>query len=231
MIGLSQSSIGIFKNCPRCFWWSKNRKIDQPEGIKASIPKGFDRIMKEYVDGLVASGQPVPWLADVPNGGAPFHDRVKLKKFMNWQTFQTQVVHKGVALKAWGNVDDVIEHSDGSVSGWDFKTKDGEPGLDYGIKYYQTQLDFYHLLLEGNGLKCTGNGILSYGWPLKIVGSVVEFGWKNLVMDTDPTRALDLMLNAQACLEGPQPAPGVTFYKGKAKPCEFCTFVSARAIK
>lgn len=218
-IGLSPSSLASFKNCPRCFWWEKNRKVPQPEGIKASLPKGFDELMKAYVNGIVEAGGQVPWLTGIP-GAAPFRDRTKLKKFMKWQTFQAEFTHKGVALKAWGNVDDVIEHTDGMLTPWDFKTKAKEPAQDYGEKYYQTQLDMYALIFEGLGYVCSGAGILTYGWPLMIdqTGDV-RFGWKNLTLKTDPSRALDLMVEAAECLAGPEPEAGS---------CEYCRFVENR---
>lgn len=226
MIGLSPSSLSTFVNCARCFWWEKNRKVRQPDGIKASLPKGMDGIMKAFVDGLVASGQPIPWLSEIP-GATPLKDRVKLKRFMSWRTFQTgEMTIDGVSFMLWGNVDDVIEHPDGSVTPWDFKTKGNEPDLAYGQKYYQSQLDIYHALLEAQRLRCSGKGILSYGWPILINGINVEFGWKNLVMDTDPVRAITLGAAAAKCLMGPEPEIGHSLYDGSL--CGFCTFAQAR---
>lgn len=226
-IGLSPSSLGSFRNCPRCFWWEKNWKVRQPDGIKASLPKGMDAVMKAYVDGLVAKGEQVPWLAELP-GATPLKDRAKLKKFMSWTTFQTpEMTVDGVTFKLWGNVDDVIEHPDGSVTPWDFKTKGNEPDEAYGKKYYQTQLDVYHALLEAQGLKCTGNGILTYGWPDSIgPGARLVFPWKNLLMDTDPARAIALAAAAAKCLQGPEPLPGLSLYDHS--PCGFCSFVVSR---
>ena len=226
-IGLSPSSLGLFVNCPRCFWLDKNRKIRQPEGIKASLPKGMDAVMKAYVDGLVAAGQPIPWLDGLP-GATPLKDRVKLKKFMSWTSFQTpEMTVEGVSFKLWGNVDDVIEHPDGSVTPWDFKTKGTEPDEAYGKKYYQAQLDIYHALLMAQGLICTGKGVLSYGWPVAIKADLtMKWGWKNLTMDTDPARAVALAAAAAKCVAGPKPLPGFSLYDGK--PCGFCSYATAR---
>jgi hypothetical protein len=229
-IGLSPSSLGLFVNCPRCLWLDKNRKIRQPDGIKASLPKGMDAAMKAFVDGCVARGEPVSWLADLP-GATPLKDRAKLKKFMSWTTFQTpEMTVDGATFKLWGNVDDVIEHPDGSVTPWDFKTKANEPDDAYGRKYYQTQLDVYHVLLEAQGLKCTGQGILTYGWPISIVfDQSMTWGWKNLTMDTNPTRALTLAAAAAKCIAGPKPLPGLSVYDQSL--CGFCKFATEREME
>lgn len=180
----------------------------------ASLPKGMDRVMKAQIAGLVASGERIPALENIPDA-RPFSDRLRLEKFRHWQSFQREVTIHGETVKAWGEIDDLIEHSDLRVSAWDFKTKGDEPDEAYGKKWYGDQLDFYHLLLEGQNLLCTGKGYLSYGWPDKIVEGAVIFGWKNIELDTDPGRAICILEMAVTCLKGPKPLPG---------DCEWCAY-------
>lgn len=216
-LGLSTSALDTFRNCKKCFWLDKNRKIKRPEGIRATLPSGMDDMMKAFVNGLVARGAAVPWLINA-KGGVPFKDRVRLKKFMNWRTFQVELQN----CTAWGNLDDLIEHEDGSVTVWDFKTKATEPGADYGEKYYQYQVDMYHLLLEGNGLKVTGDAILTYGWPIGINEDLtMAWGWKNLTLKTDPARAVALLNQAVECLYGHEPE--------SSPECNYCRFVVDRS--
>lgn len=218
-LGLSASSLNVFKNCPRCFWLEKNRKIKQPDGIKASLPKGMDEMMKNYVNQHVALGNDVPWLDGLK--ATPFKDRARIKTFMSWQTFQRILLIDGQAVKVWGQVDDVIEYEDGSVSAWDYKTKATEPDISYGEKYYQGQLDMYHLLLDGQSLKVRTIGILTYGWPVEINsdGSML-WGWKNLTLNTDPDRAVAVATAAVRCLSAPEPESSAD--------CQFCIYAEAR---
>ncbi len=83
MIGLSKSSLGIFKDCPKCFWLAKNKKIDRPRGIMASIINGVDKAMKRSVESSINRGAEHSYLSGVP-GGQPFRDRARLQKFMKW---------------------------------------------------------------------------------------------------------------------------------------------------
>lgn len=221
MIGLSISSLSVFKDCPRCFWLEKNRKVKRPRGIFPSLPKGMDRVMKDQVEGLIAAGAPVPALADIPDA-EPFKNRGRLEQFRSWRTFQREVMAGDYPVTAWGELDDLIEHgASGLVSPWDYKTKGTEPDEEYGRKYYQDQLDMYHLILEGQGLACDGKGYLSYGWPVQInTAGFVEFGWKNLVLDTDPARAVHLLGRAAQCLAGPEPTAEMA--------CEYCQYVTGR---
>lgn len=229
-LGLSTSSLSTFRDCPRCFWLEKNTKVKRPRGIFPSLPKGMDRVMKAQVEGIIANGGIVPALALLPDA-QPFADRARMAKFRSWRTFQRVFNVDGLEVTAWGELDDLIEHLEtGLVTPWDYKTKGDEPDESYGKKYYQNQLDMYHFILEGplQKLNCTGKGILSYGWPVAIepierhqtTADVVIFGWKNLVLDTDPARAVEVLEAAVRCLLGPQPADNGT--------CEYCNFYSQR---
>lgn len=221
MMGLSTSSLSVFRDCARCFWLEKNRKIKRPRGIFPSLPKGMDRVMKEQVEGLIREGRDVPALSTIDDA-QPFSDRARMEQFRSWRTFQRDLNIGGRSVTVWGELDDLIEHqASGLVSPWDYKTKGSEPDENYGKMYYENQLDMYHLLLEGQGLKCTGKGYLSYGWPIQInsVG-FVEFGWKNLILDTVPDRAVAIVTLAVQCLNDPEPEAGPA--------CEYCNYVALR---
>jgi len=187
--------------------------------------------MKEQVERIVAANGAVRPLSAIA-GASPFKDRSRLVAFRSWRTFQRQIEVSGVSVTVWGELDDLIEHEDGRVSPWDFKTKGDEPDDAYGKKWYGDQLDMYHLLLEGQGLQCTGIGYLSYGWPESInEDDLVVFGWKNIVLETDPSRSVDLLDGAVKCLSGAKPAPGLNFWSGKATPCEWCSFATERQME
>ncbi len=217
-IGLSKSSLGQFKNCPRCFWLDKNHKIKPPRGIMASIMNGIDDMMKQSVEASVLRGEAHSYLADIP-GAVPFRDRARMEKFRSWRTFQAVVD----GVKIWGELDDLIEFPDrGLVQPWDFKSNGKERDwAEYIAEYYTLDGDMYHLILEqGEKLKCTGKSALTFQWPASHDATGIHFAFQTVEVATDPQRAVDLIHAAVNCLKGPLPEPGVSRFGA----CEQCTY-------
>lgn len=221
MIGLSKSSLSVFKNCKRCFWISKNKKIDQPRGIFPSIVKGVDLQMKKIVESHVAAGTDVPWLKDVP-GASPFVDRARLAKFRSWRTFQATAKAGGREVLLWGELDDLIEFREtGMVAPWDFKSNGEERGDEYFVRYNQLDADVYDLILTHNKLKCTGDAYFTSMWPVEGEANVLHFNWKTVRIEANPDNAVKLAVDALQCLEQaiPQENPD----------CEFCRYARSRS--
>lgn len=220
-IGLSKSSLGVFKDCPRCFYLEKIKKVRRPRGIMASIINGVDRAMKRSVESSVLRNIEHPYLAQFP-GAQPFSDRNRLMKFQAWQTFQAEFD----GIKLWGELDDLISFpTDGAVAPWDFKSNGEERNwAEYVAKYYTLDGDVYHAILEnGQRLKCTGKAYFTFTWPMDSADGHLAFGHHTIKVDTDPARAVELARKAVACLQGSEPpmaSPG----------CEYCNFVVARQI-
>lgn len=218
MIGLSASTLSLFKNCARCFWLEKIKKLKRPEGIKASIMSGLDREMKNSVEQAVLHNQPHVYLAEI-EGAQPFSDRAKLKKMQNWKTFQVQV--GGILL--WGGLDDLVSYPEtGTVAPWDFKSNGKERAWsEYAAEYYQTQGDTYHVLLEGSGFVAAGHSLFTFSWPSGFEpGGNIVFRHQTISLPTDPKRVLGLAQEAMDCLNSPEPAPSAT--------CEYCHYVEVR---
>ena len=53
---LSPSQLGLFKECPRCFWMGKVKGIGRPRGIFPSLPGGMDNVIKPHFDRYRAAG-------------------------------------------------------------------------------------------------------------------------------------------------------------------------------
>lgn len=221
MIGLSKSSLEVFQSCPRCFWMDKMAKSPRPRGIFPGLPKGIDRVMKEMVERQVAAGMPVSYLDG--SKASPFADRAALKLFQSWRTFQTVVdIGQDRMVKAWGELDDLLVHSDGTVSPWDFKSKGDAPedAVEYSQKYYQLQADMYQLVLAGQGLKCSGFCYFTYVWPVEIQERNIQFDHWTVRIPADSVRARKVLAQAVDCLEGPCPVSSTE--------CEYCAFVDKR---
>jgi hypothetical protein len=47
---LSNSRLGLYTECPRCFWLEINTGIKRPDTIFPSLPGGLDPLFKRYFD-------------------------------------------------------------------------------------------------------------------------------------------------------------------------------------
>ena len=82
---LSYSALGIFKDCSRCFWLDRNKKLTRPRGIFSSMPGGVDGIIKEQLEKY--RGQLPPYMAGFPQlDGFQLYTGADLKFMRNWKT-------------------------------------------------------------------------------------------------------------------------------------------------
>lgn len=218
----SPSSLGKFKDCPRCFWIKQNLGVDVPRGIMASIMGGIDKVMKAYSAEQLADQADVCYLIGI-EGARPFADRARLKSFSNWRVFQTTVQCGKHLITFSGELDELIEFPDGRVAAWDFKSNGRQRDyVEYTALYNQTQGDMYDVLLTGQGLKTVGAAYFTYTWPVAVKsdGSIL-FGHETVAMQTDAERVMKIAEDAVDCLKGPIPAPSMK--------CEYCTYVGKYA--
>jgi len=213
-VTLSPSALSLFKDCPRCFWLEKVKQIKRPRGIFPSLPGGMDRVIKTYFDTFRAKGTLPPELCiDAFKGIQLYADQSRLEGWREWRTgLKYQDPEDGAVLS--GMLDDLLVN-DGLYVPFDYKTKGSPTNEEDATKYYQTQLDCYALMLEGNGLKTAGYGFLLYYSPKSVAErGQVHFEIQPIRIETDTQRAKDLFRKALAGLTGPAPMAS-----GK---CEYC---------
>jgi hypothetical protein len=196
-----------------------NAKLKRPEGIMASIMNGIDDGMKQVSNWAVETGHPTPYLQDFPLS-RPHPDRAMVAKFMSWRTFQATVKAGNHKALIWGQVDDLIQWQDCSVSPWDFKSNGKKRDWqEYTLAYNSLQADMYELLLNAQGLKTTGEAYFTYSWPVVKEG-VLGFDFETVKFKTEPDRALAVIELALDCLQEPEP---------EANPeCNYCAYVAKR---
>jgi len=211
-VTLSPSALSLFKDCSRCFWLEKVKNIKRPRGIFPSLPSGMDRVIKTYFDTFRVKGMLPPELRiEAFKGIHLYDDQAQLEAWRAWRS-GLQYHENGSVLS--GMLDDLLV-KDGVYIPFDYKTKGSPTNEEDATKYYQTQLDCYALMLEGNGLKTAGYGFLLYFSP-KAVGEYgqVNFEIQPIRIETDVERAKDLFHKALSVLTGAAP-------KASAK-CEYC---------
>ncbi len=204
MVSLSNSTLSLFIECPRCFWLQFNKKIARPRGIFPSLPSGMDLIIKEYFNRYRKDGK-LPPLIDG-----------KVKGKLAAVSLNLRFEVPDIGLKITGKLDDCLELPDGLLIPLDHKTRASLPGdTSYSAKYYQTQMDTYTLLLEKAGHKTTNWACIVYYSPA--AGELhegVPFRTEVHKLKTDPEKAYGIYRRAKECLDCPMPDSNGT--------CEYC---------
>ncbi len=208
---LSASTLKLFQECPRCFWFHLNKKVERPRGPYPSLPSGIDRTLKVYFDGYRRQGVLPPLIAGRLEG-----------------TLSTVALTLGfndakASARLWGKLDDCLILPDGRLAPLDHKTRASAPeGIDYTLKYYKFQMDVYTLLLERAGHPTSRTAYVVYYCPLD-GGALHEgfpFGVTIHQIATDPAAAYAVFVDGCRCLAGPVPPPGVQ--------CDYCRWMVAR---
>jgi len=215
-IKLSPSALNLFRDCPRCFWLEKNRRIKRPRGIFPSLPGGMDRVIKAYFDGFRKLGK-LPEEMTGPEflGITLFEDQKQLDLWREWKTGLCFTDEDGSMLS--GALDDLLV-KEGAYIPFDYKTKGTPTTQEDALRYYQSQLNGYALMLEGNQLATAGYGYLLYFSPKNVLGpGQVRFEVQPIRIKTDTGQARTLFREAVKVLGGPLPvsSPG----------CEYCAWL------
>ncbi len=237
IVRFSNSTLGTFEECPRCFWLEQRHGIKHPRGPFPSLPGGVDRKLKVYFDRHMSAGTLPPEMAELV-GATPYPDRVKMEFWRNWRNLIIDIPDENgvVIAQLSGALDELIIWPDGRCSPYDYKTRGAPPVEGASEGYYGTQLDIYHLLVErgcetDTPLVCNGDGYLGYYWPEDVTGhGDFKFTTGLVKLQTDPERAIKLTRDAVKCLETDElPAVPMKLDK-KGNPevaCEFCTYALA----
>jgi hypothetical protein len=236
IVRFSNSTLGTFEDCPRCFWLEQRYGIKRPRGPFPSLPGGVDRKLKVYFDKHMSAGTLPPEMAELV-GATPYPDRAKMEEWRNWRNLIIDIPDENgvVIAQLSGALDELVLWPDKLCSPYDYKTRGAPPVEGASDEYYGTQLDIYHLLVEeGCGLKCNGDGYLGYYWPEDVTGhGDFKFTTCLVKLPTDPQRAIKLVRAAVACLESdvlPDVAMAMDKKGNSAVSCEFCAYAIGYAM-
>lgn len=218
MIRLSPTTgLGLFAQCPRCFWLHYNKGVHRPRGIFPSLPSGMDLVIKSYFDKYRGS---LPPELEGKVEGVLLPDVNLMNQWRNWRTgLEYQDKEREAVL--FGALDDCLVLADDALIPLDYKTRGSSPIEGDSEKYYQAQLDTYALLLAENGYKAGSFSYLVYYFPKEVKESgVVLFEIKPVKLETDLVRAKKRFEEAVDLLKGPVPE--------KHSDCEYCSWISDR---
>ena len=207
---LSNSSLSLMEDCPRCFWLDKHGVWKRPSGIFPSLPSGMDSILKAHFDRYRDMHKLPPELVRKLDGGySLFPDKALLDAWRNWRKGLQWKDKSGNILS--GAVDNVLVRK-GKLVVLDYKTRGFDLKEDTHT-HYQSQIDIYSYLLQKNGYRTEGYGFLLFYVPKSVNadGSVV-FETTLKKMEVDIGHAERLFRSAIRLLEGKCPRKG----------CEWC---------
>ncbi|OGZ26971.1 MAG: hypothetical protein A2365_01595 [Candidatus Nealsonbacteria bacterium RIFOXYB1_FULL_40_15] len=212
------TGLGLFSNCPKCFWLHYNHKIQRPRGIFPSLPGGMDLVIKTYFDKYRGF---LPPEIDGHVEGVLLDDFNLMEKWRNWRTgLEYEDENRDAVL--FGALDDCLVLG-GKYIPLDYKTRGSSPREGDSEKYYQAQLDTYALLLEENGYSAGSFAYLVYYYPKEVMeNGMVQFDIKPVKVETDLARAKKRFEDAVDLLRGPMPK--------KHSDCEYCSWASSRFV-
>lgn len=205
---VSQTTLNLLRDCPRCFWLQLKRRIHRPRGPWPSVHTKLDRIINgewnKYADHRM-----LPPLLQGRIAGMP--SLPEIRAFQDERT----------GLYVVGRLDACVCLENGGHVPVDHKSRGAKP--DQAHQAYQLQLDVYHLLLEMNGYAPAGYGILLYYVP---EFGPLECGLTVRVHDTwvetNRDRALAWVERARVILDEVSPPAA-------SEACDFCRWTKLTA--
>ena len=205
---VSPTSLGLMKDCPRCFWLEVVKGIRRPEHIFPTLPNGMDRIVKQHFDSFRLTSILPPELAKENIPEQLYPDIVLLEKWRDArQGLQWQDERSGILLK--GAVDDILM-CQGKLIVLDFKTR-GHPVREETPLYYQTQMDIYTFLLQKNGYPTQDYAYLLFYIPNQVhEGGKIHFDTHLVKLPVSVENAQHVFDKAVSIINGQEPRPAPT---------------------
>lgn len=211
---LSPSSLGLMKDCPRCFWLDKHKVWQRPNMIFPSLPSGVDRVLKEHFDRFRVEGKLPPEICE--NGHCKhmklFQDEQLLSEWRN--NFKGVRWTDGNGNVLFGAVDNLLDNN-GKLVVLDYKTK-GFAVKDGSEDFYRDQLDIYNFLIRKNGFDTENFSFLLFYVP-KDVTRTGEFVFDSHLkkVDNDVKNAEKIFHEAVKILNGDCPDKECSWCEGK----------------
>jgi hypothetical protein len=208
---LSPSALNLMKDCPRCFWLTRNKVWKRPSGIFPSLPSGMDKILKVHFDRFMKRDLLPPELSGNKNcKGMSLFNNPELMKL--WQSN-----FKGIRFEdskgniLHGAVDNILVKGKKLIV-LDYKTR-GYPLKEDTAEHYRLQQNVYNFLLRKNGYKTEDYFFLLFYIPSKVTDSgKIIFNTELVKMKVDVGMAEKMWKKALKLLNGECPS----------EKCEWC---------
>ena len=223
---LSRSKIGLYQECPRCFY------IDNKLGTKrVPIPtfqlnKAVDNQLKNEFDAYRAKGEQHPIQREYKIDAKPVnHEQLDVWR----ENFKgVQCHHELTGLTVTGAIDDLWVNGKGEHIVVDYKaTAKVEPVKELSGKWhegYKRQIEIYQWLLRKNNLKVSNTGYILYCTGIynqPVFDKKLEFDVHLIEHTGDDAWVEPIIVGIKKCLDTNEiPSAGVA--------CEHCAWWNAR---
>jgi CRISPR/Cas system-associated exonuclease Cas4 (RecB family) len=161
---VSRSGIGLFAECPRCFYLEKRLGIARPDTPGFSLNNAVDALLKKEFDGYRAKGTTHPLMKAFGIDAVPYPHE-KLEEWRDSLRHGIKFYHEQSNLIIRGGVDDIWVNPQGELMIVDYKatSKKDEVNLDgYYQQGYKRQMEVYQWLFRKNGFKVSPVGYFVY---------------------------------------------------------------------
>jgi hypothetical protein len=155
---ISPSTLNIFLDCPRCFWFHvvKGEGFRRPEQPSSTLPRKMDDLIKDYFDGYRKQNLLPPEVSGLLKGALV--KQGLLDKWRSWKTGLRFVDSDGNEL--FGALDECLI-TDNVYIPVDYKTRGFELKED-STSYYILQMSCYNFLLGKNSYPVSSYAYLLY---------------------------------------------------------------------
>ncbi len=209
---VSPSKLGDLLQCPKCLWLFYRKGLGRPEGIFPSLPRGMDKVFKDYFDLYRKKGKLPPEIEGKLQDKM-FKDAEMLEKWRGRAGLQAEFPEFNMLLK--GSIDDLLVSPDGKYVPFDFKSR-GYPPKENTHEHYYTQLNLYALLFEKQGLPTADYGYLLFFYPLSYFRGVVNFETELVKMEVSHEKGYEQMKKAYEIISGEEPE--------SHEDCQYCLY-------
>ena len=212
---LSNTSLKLLTDCPKCFWRDKVLKIKRPKGIIPGLQRGMDDVIKKYYDQF---RNKKVLLHDVNPKVYLFQDQEKLDVWRFWKTGLPRYSYKGIEVM--GAIDECgyeLIKKNQYLLPVDYKTKEKQVQAGYGDKWYKFQLSLYSYLMKQAKMKVTDYGIIIYYSPDIMKGeTLISFNRELEFVKVDYYAVESTIESAINVLKGKEPPSNPE--------CEYCNY-------
>jgi len=160
---LSRSKIGLFLECPRCFYLDNKLGVRRPSFPPFNLNLAVDTLLKKEFDIYRAKKTAHPIMEEYKIDAIPYQH----KDLDTWREnfVGMQFVHEPTGFTLMGAIDDIWVNKKGELHIVDYKATSKEEEISLDDKWkdtYKRQIEFYQWLFRQQGFDVSDTGYFVY---------------------------------------------------------------------
>lgn len=219
---LSRSKIGLFMECPRCFYIDNKLGTGRPPGYPFNLNSAVDALLKKEFDIHRKGKTAHPLMEQYGVDAVPFeHPKMDIWR----ENFKgIDVKHAATGMLVCGAVDDVWVNPEGELIIVDYKSTSKDEKIEALDKDwhdgYKKQMETYQWLFRQNGFTVSDVGFFVYanaGKDKKAFDGVLEFEVTLVPHKGDDSWVEPTLLKIKECLDSDKLPP-------VGDGCDYCVY-------